>query len=40
VIVHAVLAIESGAFIEDRCRRKPEKAAATEPEPESIAPAA
>jgi len=31
-IVHAVLAIESGAFIEGHCRHKPEKVAATEPE--------
>ena len=31
-IVHAVLAIESGAFIEGHCRHKPEKTEATQPE--------
>ncbi len=31
-IVHAVLSIESGAFLEGHCRHKPEKVEATQPE--------
>lgn len=31
-IVHAVLAIESGAFVEGHCRHKPEKTEAIKPE--------
>lgn len=35
-IVHAMLAIESGAFIEGHCRHKPEKVEAKTTEPEIV----